>query len=88
MKHYHDWKVVLYDLDGAPHIAGRMSAVRGLAWFRWLHDWWSRQTLYGASVKLELWRGKHCVISLLIHLLPIAIAGAFPPLLAWLSPGL
>lgn len=74
MKHYQDWKVVLWDLDGAPHTAGGMSAVRGLAWFRWLHVWWSKQVKHGHAVRLELWRGRHCVISLLVHLLPFVLA--------------
>ena len=66
MKHYHDWKVVLYDLDGERHVAGGFDAARGLAWFRWLHAWWSKQAIYGGTVRLELWRGGKRVISLVV----------------------
>jgi hypothetical protein len=75
MRHYHDWKVVLWDLDGAPHVAGHMDAVRSLAWFRWLHGWWSKQTISGREgIRLELWRGKRQVISLVIHMAGLLVA--------------
>ncbi len=77
MKHYHDWKVVLY-LDGERYVNGRFDAVRALAWFRWLHAWWSKRPKPGREVvQLELWRGKRCLISLLVHLLPLVVARHF-----------
>jgi hypothetical protein len=68
MKHYKDWKVVMWSVDGERLVNGGFDAVRGLAWFRWLHAWWSSQELHGEQVKIELWRGKHQVISLVIRL--------------------
>lgn len=77
MRHYHDWKVVLWDLDGRRHVSGGFDAVRGLSWFRWLYDWWSEQSKPEGAVRLELWRGRKVVISLLVHLLPLTVLRHF-----------
>jgi hypothetical protein len=59
-----NWKVVLFDLDGERHVAGGFDARRAWSWFRYLYAWWHERAQYPDKVRLELWKGRKCLVAL------------------------